>query len=137
LEMKDWQIAKDRQRLVQQIREERDKSKPDAEIIAGLRSNLAAINNEIRRRGKSGQPVTAADDAARSRIDRNAGTYNSERAGQPVDLEAIYEKRHARDRAEKAKLPVMPIAPQTAEKEPLPIEECARLFKTAKEQAGL
>jgi hypothetical protein len=72
-----WQLAKDREQFQKQIREEKDRVKPDQEIIAGLKASLAQINDEIRARGKSGQAVTSANGASPRQDDRNAGTYNA------------------------------------------------------------
>jgi site-specific DNA-cytosine methylase len=111
-----WKLDKDKARLERQIREEREKSKPDQDIIAAWRSELKTINDELRRRGKSAKPVTAADDAPR-RNDRNAGTYN---ANAPTpDLDAILAKRLAeaeKARAEQAANPPPP--PRVALVEP-------------------
>jgi hypothetical protein len=85
LETKDGGLlVKDRERIQNQIQHEKDRCSPDREVIAGMRSELAAINDELRRRGKQSQPVTATDDAPPRPNDRNAGTFNAERAGLPI-----------------------------------------------------
>jgi hypothetical protein len=53
-------IAKDRERIQKQIREEREKENPDKDIIAGLRSELAGIDDELRRRGKAAPKTNPA-----------------------------------------------------------------------------
>ncbi len=82
-----WKLTKDRESLRMQIRESKESTKPDPDLIRGFRVELLKIEAEIKRRGVA-NPVSTEpmnnENLTRSGIqgwDRNAGTYNANPTG--------------------------------------------------------
>ena len=122
-----WKLDKDKTRLEMLIREQREKSKPDQDIIAAWRSELKTINDELRRRGQSAKLVTTADDAPR-RNDRNAGTNNANGPGmRHEELNALMNRK--RQFAAAQPNHSKPTPPVVA---PIPFEQRKALWEKAK-----
>jgi len=62
--VEEWKLGKDRARLIKSIREEKERSEPNKDLIAGLQAELVKINSEYKRRGKS-VTLSAAEQPSR------------------------------------------------------------------------
>jgi len=110
-------LAKDRERLQKQLQEARDATKPDQDLVSGLREALKLITDEFRRRGQIAHNKQANEAAAASHGPAN-GTNHTRAEEKP---------------SEQSQSTTSPEKPKVANYWNLPQEERAKFMKPSQD----